>query len=157
MQSGSWFEGFLERRQTWIRVHEDRVEVGFGDLLRPIVVLLLVAAPTGEQIAKAADHQGTMARRRRALQHREDLVGELRAPEREQLDEDDCRLADRERVEQKPRPARLNVGDGPPGLARDDRAGRRLLESRQGHDLDVRRWSHAGWGLPAAHEHHVEG
>ena len=64
---------------------EHGVEVGVGERGGAVVVRLLVGARADEDVAQAAG--GERAVGARGLEQRHELAGELRAPEREQLDD----------------------------------------------------------------------
>ncbi len=81
-------EAVFQARERRVGVHEHRVEVAVGEPARPVVVVLLVGARIDQDVAQAAHHLRRHARLApRGTDHRQDLVGELLAAEREQLDQ----------------------------------------------------------------------
>ena len=78
-------ERLLEPGEPRVAVDEHGVEVGVGERGGAVVVRLLVGARADEDVAQAAG--GERAVGARGLEQRHELAGELRAPEREQLDD----------------------------------------------------------------------
>src|SRR3954468_10405296 len=87
-------EGLLEAGEARVAVDEDGVEMSVGQLACAVVACRVAA---DEDVAQAAG--GERAQRARLLEQRDELAGELRAAEREQLDEHDLRLDAAERHE----------------------------------------------------------
>ena len=81
-------ERLLQAREAGVAVDEHGVEVRVGERDRAVVVALLVGA-RGSRGCRAGCTRSSAPSRARGLEQRHELAGELRAPEREQLDEHD--------------------------------------------------------------------
>ena len=150
-------EAVFEARKRRVGVHQHRVEVAVGEPARAVVVLLLIAPRIDQDVAQAARDQ----RRRtglvsRGADQRQDLAGELLAPERKQLHQQHRRAMSALCFEDQRKPARLRLGHVVRRVAADHRVAVVHAERRQVDQFDAGRHRQAGRQASAVQEHDME-
>ena len=142
------------RAKRGIAVHEHGVEVLVRERRGAVVVGLLVGARADEDVAHAA--RGERAVRARRLEQRHELARELRAPEREQLDEHGDRPHGAERREDPLARAPPTPLERVARVVADEAARRPDAERRQRQHLHAGRRADPFGERPAAQQHDAE-
>jgi hypothetical protein len=148
-------ERFVQRGEPRIGVHEHRIEVRAEDRRGAVVVPLLLRAAIDEKIAHAADDDRPRHRPGR-VEQRHQLLAELPAAERKQLDEDDRRRYAAVDIEQLSGSRTAQLFDRS-AVADDGQAATLVLRERGQIDhFDIVRWLQVARTRAAARKDHSE-